>query len=711
MKYFPEFVLLKNQKVLIVGGGVAAAQKVRALKPFEPVFILVSRFFTDELEEDAELTLIHEEFSEDLLKDSAMVIAATDDTELNHRISRLASERKIPCNCVDDQDWCSFIFPALVQDQDLVIGISTGGSSPTAARWLKKQIGSVLPDDFGTVLDWLKRQRPVIRREFDDQHTRALVFKDLFEQCLEKGVPLSDQEFEYLLRDYQKPEEDLPVKPERPGEVVLAGAGCGSSNLLTEEVRRLLQKAPVLVYDDLVDESVLSLSSASNQIYVGKRGGKPSMKQSEINELLLKLAYEYRLVLRLKGGDPFVFGRGMEEMLFLKEHGIQCHECSGIPSFLQVPARFGIPLTHRGLADRFLVMTGTNARENVQTDKWKSLGSFNGSLLILMGLHNLEQITWELMEGGMDPMRPAAVLSSESISVSRGCFAPLKDLAKEARRKKMVSPAIVMISETVGLAKEWKDVQKDTIPVYFASSKRFMKRINSHLPSFMEEKIALVLHQKKDLEALRQAVDSLDRNQGIVCLTSPYGAKIFLQAILDSGRDLRSLAGQKICVIGQGTAEEFLQAGIRPDLMPDTYSTVHLAKAINDQLPSDLSVVALRSKEGNERMEKLLQTSHPTERFDIYTTEFEPVLSLEELNRHPGVLVFGSRGCIHAWKSTFGKLPEKGEFVVLSDECAEELQKLTDENLDKRILISARPAPEQTAQAIEKAAERLEQYK
>lgn len=708
MKYFPEFVLLKERKVLIVGGGHAAWQKVRALKPFEPRLVLVSPSFMEELKAEEGLTLLQRSFSEDLLDDAAIVIAATDDPELNHSISRLAAKEKIPCNCVDDQEWCSFIFPALVEDENLVVGISTGGSSPSAAAWLKQEIRNAIPQGFGQILNWLASTREEVKARFGSQQERGRVFKALFEECLQQNAPLTKSQFETLLAKFEKPQPEVQRNPKQPGEVVLAGAGCGSSDLLTTEVRELLLKTPVVVYDDLVDDSILSLAFAARRIYVGKRGGKPSMKQAEINELLLSLAEEYPMVLRLKGGDPFVFGRGMEEMLFLKEHGIFCRECSGIPSFLQVPARFGIPLTHRGMADRFLVMTGTNARENVQPDKWKNLGSFDGSLLILMGLHNLESITEDLIAGGMDPLKPSAVLSSESISSSRGCFAPLKDLAAKARKEKMVSPAVIMISETVSLAPEWKEWKQNSVPVYFASSESFRNKVSRFLPAVTESKSALVLRQEDDLPNLQQAIDAVRRHPGIVCFTSPHGAELFLKTFLEEGLDLRSLFSQKICVIGSGTAGVFQKAGIQPDLMPEIYSTTKLARAILEQLPDDLSVLSLRSAQGDWRMENLLAEHHDLRRINLYDTVFEPVLSLEELDQHPGILVFGSRGCIQAWKETFGRLPAEGQFVVLSEECAEVLRNLFEtEDLENRIFISEMPSAQDTAKAIELAEETI----
>lgn len=710
MKYFPEYVLLKDQKVLIAGGGHAAWQKVRALHPFGARLVLVSPSFNRELQEDSSLTLIEQEFEEELLEGAAMVIAATDDVELNHRIARLAAKRKIPCNCVDDQEWCSFIFPALVEDEDLVIGISTGGSSPSVARWLKKQIRSELPEGFGLLLKWLASIREPVKEEFSDQHERSRVFRTLFETCMALGRPLSEEEFRDLLVGFKEKEPADREGRMIPGEVVLAGAGCGSSKLLTQEVRSLLLQAPVVVYDDLVDDSILALADSARKIYVGKRGGRLSMKQPEINELLLQLAREYPMVLRLKGGDPFVFGRGMEEMQFLQDHGISVRECSGIPSFLQVPARFGIPLTHRGLADRFLVMTGTNARENVQPDKWKNLGSFDGSLLILMGLHNLETITKDLMEGGMDPARPSAVLSSETISMSRGCFAPLAQLAEKARAMNMVSPAIVMISNTVALAPEWNEQQEQRTPVYFVSSTGFMKKVERSLPASLFCQSALVLHQKDDLQAVVRAVKAAAGQTGILCLTSPHGAELFLRTFLEEGNDLRSLAFQKICVIGSGTAEVFKKAGMYPDLQPEIFSTVRLAETILEKLPGDLPVLSLRSAEGDNRMEEILKQSHPLNRINLYSTRFEPVLTPEQIDQKPGLLVFGSRGCIQGWKKAWNRLPKQGDFVVLSRECAEELQNaFPQEDLKERNWISPSPAAAQTAGCIEQAAKKLHQ--
>ena len=273
----------------------------------------------------------------------------------------------------------------------------------------------------------------------------------------------------------------------KTGSVVLAGAGCGDASLLTEGVHRYLETCETLVYDDLIDGKLTGLVPEScEKIYVGKRCGRHSMKQEEINRLLIEKAREGRRVVRLKGGDPYVFGRGGEEFLALSEAGIPCSCLPGITSAIAVPAAAGIPVTHRNLSRSVTIVTGTTAREGRGRGPdldFATLARLDGTLVILMGMHHLETIAARLMEEGKAPDTPAAVIMEGATSRQRCIRAPLRELAVRAKEAGMKAPAVIVIGKTAGLAllPEEKKGPLAGVRVDIAGSRSFVEHLSKRL--------------------------------------------------------------------------------------------------------------------------------------------------------------------------------------------------------------------------------------
>ena len=432
MAWFPFFVSLDGAPGLLAGGGQVALRKAEKLLDYGPRLTVVAPRVCPELEElarSARIPLVRRGFQEEDLEPAPLfVIAATGDRALNHRIAALCRRRRILVNVVDDPSACGFLFPALVRRGRLSVGISTGGASPTAAVWLKERVEEALPLDFASILDRLALRRAEEKEALPQESARAERFRAAFEAEL-AGT----------------------ASPEGTGgRVALVGAGCGQADLITVRGLRLLRQCRAVVYDDLIDDALLEeVPPQARRFYMGKRGGRPGASQEEIHRLLVDLARQGGLVVRLKGGDPFVFGRGGEEALALMEAGVDFEVVPGVSSAIAIPAQAGIPVTHRGLSRSVHIITA-HAAPGGQPD-FRPYAALEGTLVFLMGLGRLPQIVAGLTEGGMPGSTPAAVVSGGNAPHSAAVRAPLAQLVQAARQAGVEPPAVVVVGETAAL--------------------------------------------------------------------------------------------------------------------------------------------------------------------------------------------------------------------------------------------------------------------
>ena len=423
MSYFPFFVEIENSRALVVGGGKVAARKIEKLLPFGPKITVVAPAVCDEIKAMEGIEIINEKYAEGMLEGCDFVIAATSDKKVNSAIAEKCRERKIPVNSVDDLSACSFVFPALVKDGEAVIGITTGGASPTASAWLRKKIEKTVPKGFGEAVETLGAIRKDIKPCFPEEKERTEFLTTILEKVLIRG------------------------------KVFIIGAGCGEYDLITVKGLNAIKNCDALVYDDLIDERLLDEAPRRAElIYVGKRKGKHSAAQEEINKILIDLAREGKTVARLKGGDPFVFGRGGEEILALKENGIDYEEIPGISSAIAVPAAAGIPVTHRGLSRSVHIITAHTAEDKSELPEWyDELARLPGTLVFLMGISKLEKIAERLMAAGKDPSTPAAVVTGGTDGTNKVSRAALKNISETARKDGMKSPAVIVIGDVAAL--------------------------------------------------------------------------------------------------------------------------------------------------------------------------------------------------------------------------------------------------------------------
>lgn len=450
-------------------------------------------------------------------------------------------------------------------------------------------------------------------------------------------------------------------------EVYIAGAGCGDASLLTQEVAALLKKAQIIIYDDLLDPDILNLAPQAETIYVGKRASHHARTQAEINQLLIDSARTGKIVVRLKGGDPFVFGRGKEEAEALAKAGIAARILPGLSSCIVIPERMGIPVTLRGVSEGFTVITA-HTREGLLSDEaWKYYAKTTDTLVILMGLSSLKTISEKLIGFGMAASTPAAVLSSPRIHETQGAAGTLEDIA--ARAASLSSPAIIVIGPVVNEADFSK---KPPFKVGFTGTSRLRTKLQAELG---ESAAVLPLMEAVPSPSALTYSDFLAQKELLVpeeetcwlAFTSPYGSQRFLELLKQERIDYRDLHGMKIACIGKATAEPFEKAGLYPDFIPGHSTTA----ALGQELPADgTTVFTFRESEASEVLEDtLLEQGHPYARLNLYTSRFEE----QPVSETPDVLVFASSSAVHHWMEHHPDTPAV-PVIAISEVTAEALK-------------------------------------
>ena len=454
MAYFPFFVDIGGKNGLIAGGGRIALHKLQKLLPYGAKLQIVAPEVSEAMEQTAlenDICVIKRAFEPSDLNEMFFVIAASDDAKVNAEIGRLCRERGILVNVVDDKEACSFLFPSLVKEGNLSIGISTEGTSPEVAAELRSRVVSMIPADMDAILAYLGSLRPLAKAHVKDTGRRAAFLKDTARVCMDTNAVFDEWETMRRLEAYAHGEEAGHIEG-----VLLVGAGCGSFDLITVRGLRAIRQARVLVYDDLIDQRLLAYASERcERIYVGKRSGRHSMAQEQIQKLLIQKAREGGLVVRLKGGDPFVFGRGMEEMMALRSEGIPAAYVPGVTSCVAIPAFAGIPVTHREISRSFHVITGHlagKAADLCSKLDFASLARLEGTLVFLMGLERLMESAARLIAAGKAPGTPAAAVVhgtfDASVAVVRGTLA---DIAEKAAEAAMQAPAVIIVGRVAAL--------------------------------------------------------------------------------------------------------------------------------------------------------------------------------------------------------------------------------------------------------------------
>ncbi|PJI45998.1 MAG: uroporphyrinogen-III C-methyltransferase [Pseudomonas sp.] len=450
MDFLPLFHILRGRRALLVGGGDVALRKARLLNDAGAVLRVVAPEVHSELRELIEEgagELLLRPYAPGDLQDCVLVIAATDDEPLNAQVSRDANERGVPVNVVDAPALCSVIFPAIVDRSPLVVAVSSGGDAPVLARLLRAKLETWIPATYGQLAGLASRFRERVKQRLPDLQQRRKFWEDVFQGPIAErvlaGLP---NEAERLLADKLE-----SPQAESRGEVYLVGAGPGDPDLLTFRALRLMQQADVVLYDRLVAPAILELCRRdADRLYVGKRRADHAVPQDEINRKLVELALQGKRVLRLKGGDPFIFGRGGEEIDELAANGIPFQVVPGITAASGCAAYAGIPLTHRDYAQSVRFVTG-HLKDGSTDLPWNDLVAPGQTLVFYMGLVGLPVICEQLVRHGRSADTPAALIQQGTTVRQRVFTGTLANLPELVAEHEVHAPTLVIVGEVVQL--------------------------------------------------------------------------------------------------------------------------------------------------------------------------------------------------------------------------------------------------------------------
>ena len=450
MDYLPLFHNLKGRRVLVVGGGDIALRKARLLSEAGAVLRVVAPDVEPQLAELVEQgagQVVRRGYAAGDLAGCVLAIAATDDEPLNAQVSEDARGLGLPVNVVDSPQLCTVIFPAIVDRSPLMIAVSSGGDAPVLARLIRARIETWIPAAYGQLAGLAKKFRAQVKARFANVQQRRVFWEEVFQgNIAEQALAGRSEEAERLLA-----EKLSAAAPKALGEVYLVGAGPGDPDLLTFRALRLMQQADVVLYDRLVAPAILDLCRRdADRIYVGKQRAEHAVPQEQINQRLVSLAQEGKRVLRLKGGDPFIFGRGGEEIEELAAHGIPFQVVPGITAASGCAAYAGIPLTHRDHAQSVRFVTG-HLKDGSSDLPWPELVASSQTLVFYMGLVGLPVICQQLIAHGRAADTPAALIQQGTTSNQRVFTGTLADLPQIVARQQVQAPTLVIVGEVVQL--------------------------------------------------------------------------------------------------------------------------------------------------------------------------------------------------------------------------------------------------------------------
>ncbi|MBY4675458.1 siroheme synthase CysG [Marinobacterium arenosum] len=451
MDYLPLFYKVQSQDVLLVGGGQIALRKARLLARAGATITVVSHQVCDELQlllDQHQGIAVIGEYHSALLDGKMLVVAATNDEALNERVHYDAAERQVPINVVDNPRLCTFVFPAIVDRSPIVIGISSGGKAPVLARLLRAKLETLIPSGYSKLGELAGKFRQQVKERFSTINQRRKFWEDVLQGQVAEQVFAGRLEDANTLIE-QKLERADPHH--QLGEVYLVGAGPGDPELLTFKALRLMQQADVVFYDRLVSQEILELCRRdADLVYVGKARDKHSVPQQGINQLLVEHAKLGKRVVRLKGGDPFIFGRGGEELEELKQHNIPFQVVPGITAASACSTYAGIPLTHRGYAQSVKFITGQLKNRTADLN-FAELIHPNQTLVFYMGLHTLDHLSKQLIAHGKPATTPVAIVSRGTRADQQVLTGSLADIAERQQQAQLPAPALIIVGEVVEL--------------------------------------------------------------------------------------------------------------------------------------------------------------------------------------------------------------------------------------------------------------------
>ena len=451
MDYFPAFLNLKGQACLVVGGGSIAARKIELLYRAGANISVITKeigITVSAMRDSHSLSIQQTEFAPSDFKHFKLIISATNDNDTNQLVAKTANSQDILVNVVDRPELSSFIFPAILDRSPIVIAFSSGGAAPVLARLLRAKLETVIPPAYGHLAKLAEKFRSKAKQTIAFPEKRKVFWENVFqgniaEQVFAGNIQKAEQQLNQALNDY-----DSTINM---GEVYLIGAGPGAADLLTFRALRLLQQADVVVYDRLVSPEILDLARRdAEKIYVGKQRDKHTLPQDSINYLLADLAKQGKRVARLKGGDPFIFGRGGEEIETLMDQGIHFQVVPGITAASGCASYAGIPLTHRDYAQSCIFITG-HLRDNTVNLNWTQLTLPNQTIVIYMGSHGLAHICHTLIAHGAPSDLPIALIQQGTTDGQKVHIGTLETLPAQIENHPVKAPTLIIIGQVVNL--------------------------------------------------------------------------------------------------------------------------------------------------------------------------------------------------------------------------------------------------------------------
>jgi len=457
VEYLPLFFKLQERPVLVVGGGRVALRKCRLLCGAGALVRLVSPDIDHELEQLLAASggnWVQDYYSDEQLQGVGLVVVATPDRALNSAVAMAATARNLPVNVVDDPELCSFIFPSIIDRSPLVIAVGSSAKSPVLARLVRSKIEALIPSAYGRLAAFTGRFREAIKHAAPLEGQRRRFWEQVVDGPVGEMVLAGrEEEAAVLVQRYI----DNPTQAHRLGEVYLIGAGPGDPDLLSFKAARLLQAADVVLHDRLVSPQILDMARRdAERIYVGKQRADHSVPQQQINQLLLELAQQGKCVVRLKGGDPFIFGRGGEEIELLAQHGIPFQVVPGVSAANGCACYAGIPLTHRDYAQSVRFVTANLKSDRVDVP-WSEMLNEQETLVFYMGLKSLPLICTQLMAAGRSGDTPIALIEQGTTRHQRTIVGTLSTMLAIVEAETVHAPTLIIVGGVVSLHKqlEW----------------------------------------------------------------------------------------------------------------------------------------------------------------------------------------------------------------------------------------------------------------
>lgn len=452
MSLLPLFIDIKNKPCLVVGGGTIALRKVKMLSKAEASITIVAPTICQALQEhceDTSIVLHAREFNSSDINEQRLIIAATDNKALNKQISDLAKQQNILVNVADDFKQGDVVLPSVIDRDPIQIAVTTGGASPVLARLLRRNLERCTPSAYGSLAALVEKYRQTTSEAIADNDARRRFWEEVLQGPIAEMV-LAGQ-LSAAEESLQKKLTNKDFTNHDKGEVYLVGAGPGDPDLLTFRALRLMQQADAVVYDRLVSDQIMDLvRKDAEKVYAGKQRSNHALQQESINQLLVRLAKQGKRVLRLKGGDPFIFGRGGEEIETLMEEGVHFQVVPGITAAAGCASYSGIPLTHRDHAQACIFVTG-HLRDGTVNLNWDMLAHTNQTLVFYMGLHGLSIICEQLINHGLNEQTPAALISKGTTPDQRVLIGDLSSLPNLVGAHHVQSPTLIIIGSVVSL--------------------------------------------------------------------------------------------------------------------------------------------------------------------------------------------------------------------------------------------------------------------